>query len=137
LNLGVDPEVVFTLTKMRSSRDHIWLQLRDTSTYKEVGADSTRVEPEMHVAGWDDHTIYRQQIRNYTGKPIDVEIRRSFDGHVVFRSALEPTQFDFQTAQFGARVAPGEKKDVMYEIVQHQQHNAKQNNVTLENAKIE
>jgi hypothetical protein len=136
LNLSVDPEVVFTLTKMRNSRDHIWLQLNDSSTYKEVGDDSTKSEPNMHVVGWDDHTIYRQQIRNYTGKTIDVEIRRSFDGHVVFRSLLEPTQFDYQTAQLTAHVAPGAKKDLTYEIVQHQQHNAKQNNLTLENAEI-
>lgn len=137
LNLGVDPEVVFTLTKMRNSRDHIWLQVNDSNTYKEVGADATQSEPNMHVAGWDDHTVYRQQIRNYTRKPIDVEIRRSFDGHVVFRSALDPTQFDYQTAQLATQVTPGAKKELTYEIVQHQQHNAKQNNVTLESAKVE
>jgi hypothetical protein len=31
-----------------------------------------------------------------------------------------------------AHVASGEKKDLLYEVVQHQGHNAKQNNVTLE-----
>ena len=90
----------------------------------------------MTVVGWDDHSLYRQQIRNYTAKPIDVEIRRSFDGHIVFRSQLEPTPFDFQTAQFTAQVAPGAKKDLLYEIVQHQGRNAKQNNVTLEAADV-
>jgi hypothetical protein len=134
LNLGVDPEVVFTLTKQRASRDHFWMQVAGTNTFKELGTDTTQTEPNLNVVGWDDHSLYRQQIRNYTPKPIDVEIRRSFDGNTVFRSQLEPTQFDFQTAQFTAQVAPGAKKDLLYEVIQHQGHNSKQNNVTLETA---
>ncbi len=136
LNLGPDPEVVFNLTKMRALRDHIWMQVHGTNTFKEVGGDAAITEPNMSVVGWDDHSLYRQQIRNYTSKPIDVEIRRSFDGHVLFRSQLEPTQFDFQTAQFTAEVTPGAKKDLLYEIVQHQGRNAKQHNVTLEAANV-
>lgn len=134
LNLGVDPEVVFILTKLKASRDHIWMQVHGTNTFKEVGGDAAITETNLNVVGWDDHSLYRQQIRNYTAKPIDVEIRRSFDGHNVFRSQLEPTQFDFQTAQFTAQVRPNEKKDLVYEIVQHQGRNAKQNNLTLETA---
>ena len=90
----------------------------------------------MSVVGWDDHSLYRQQVRNYTAKPIDVEIRRSFDGHILFRSQLEPTQFDFQTAQFATQVTPGAKKDLLYEVIQHQGHNAKQNNISLETAEV-
>ena len=136
LNLGEDPEVVFNLTKLKTSRDHIWMQVHGTNTFKEIGADNGVTEPNMNVVGWDDHTIYREQIRNYTAKPIDVEIRRSFDGHTIFRSQLEPTQFDFQTAQFAAHVEPGAKKDLLYEVVQHQGRNAKQNNLTLETAEM-
>jgi hypothetical protein len=136
LNLGVDPEVVFNLTKLRASRDHVWMQVHGTNTFKEVGGDAAITEPNMSVVGWDDHSLYRQQIRNYTSKPIDVEIRRSFDGHILFRSQLEPTQFDFNTVQLTAQVAPGAKKDLLYEIVQHQGRNAKQNNVTLETADV-
>jgi hypothetical protein len=135
LNLGVDPEVVFNLTKLKASRDHVWMQVHGTNTFKEVGGDANVAEPNMSVVGWDDHSHYRQQVRNYTAKPIDVEIRRSFDGHILFRSQLEPTQFDFQTAQFSAQLKPGEKKDLLYEIVQHQGRNAKQNNLTIEAAK--
>ena len=99
-----------------------------------MGRDTTETEINSSVVGWDDHSIYRQQIRNYTAKPINVEIRRSFAGHVVFRSQLEPKLHDFQTVEFTAQVVPGAKKDLRYEIVQHQGRNAKQNNVTLETA---
>ena len=136
LNLGPDPEVVFNLTKMRASRNHIWMQVNGKNTFKEVGGDAAITEPNMSVVGWDDHSLYRQQIRNYTAKPIDVEIRRTFDGHIDFRSQLKPTQFDFQTAQFTAEVKPGVKKDLLYETVQHQGRNAKQNHVMLETAEV-
>ena len=80
--------------------------------------------------------VYQQQIRNYTAKPIDVEIRRSFDGDMVFRSRLDPTQFDYQTVQFATQVRAGGKKELQYEVVQHQGRNAKQSHVTLEAADV-
>jgi hypothetical protein len=134
LNLGPDPEVVFNLTKLRASRDHVWMQINGTDKFQEVGDDTIESQVNSTVVGWDDRSLFRQQIRNYTARPIDVEIRRTFNGHVVFRSQLEPAPHDFQTAQFTTQVAPGAKKDLLYEIVQHQGRNAKQNNVTLEAA---
>lgn len=136
INLGVDPEVVFELKKLRASRDHVWMQINGTDKFQEVGSDTVESQVNSGVVGWDDHSTYRQQIRNYTQKPIDVEIRRSFDGHTIFRSKLEPTQYDFQTAQFSAQIKPGAKKDLLYEVVQRQGRNAKQTNVTLETAEV-
>jgi hypothetical protein len=136
LNLGVDPDVVFELTKLRAFRDNIWMQIHGTSRFKQVGSEATESEVNSSVVGWDDHSIYRQQIRNYTAKPINVEIRRTFEGHIEFRSQLEPKLHDYQTVEFTSHVEAGAKKDLLYEIVQHQGRNAKQNNVTLESAAI-
>jgi hypothetical protein len=136
LNLGPDPEVIFELLKLRSSRENIWMKLGNRDEYRQIGgADTVRVQ-NTSVAGWDDHTVYDQRIRNYTSKPIDVEIRRTFPGHIVFRSQLEPTLHDFQTVQFASHVGAAEKADLMFELVQHQGYNAKQQNVTLEQAEI-
>ena len=45
---------------------------------------------------------------------------------------------DYQTVQFTAPIPAGQNSDFLFEIVRHQGHNAKQNNVTLvEQAKIE
>ena len=132
LNLGVDPEVIFELIKLRSFRDSFWLQQHGTSTFKKLGDDAAMKEANYSVAGWDDHAVYSQRIRNYSGKPIDLEIRRTYDGHVVFKSALTPTLFDFRTVQFTASVAPGKRADLFHEVIQHQGYLAKQNNVTLE-----
>jgi hypothetical protein len=136
LNLGPDPEVVFELIKLRFSRDNIWVRLGNTNQYRQVGGNQNVRVTNTSVAGWDDHTVYDQRIRNYTAKPIDIEIRRTFPGHVVFRSVLEPILHDYQTVQFATHIAPGKRADLLYEIVQHQGYNAKQNNVTLEQAEI-
>jgi hypothetical protein len=136
LNLGPDPEVIFELVKLRTFRDHLWMQIHGTNTFKQVGDETTAVEVNSSVVGWDDHSIYSQRIRNYTAKPIDVEIRRTYAGHIVFRSQLEPKRHDFQTVEFGTQVANGARKDLLFEVLQHQGRNAKQNNVTLEEADV-
>lgn len=136
LSLGPDPDVAFELEKLRTSRDAITMQINGANTYKQVGDETTAAEVNSSVAGWDDHSVFRQRIRNYTDKAIDVEIRRSFDGHVVFRSQLTPKMHDYQTVEFGAQVAAGAKQDLLYEILQHQAHNAKQMNVTIESTPV-
>ena len=72
--------------------------------------EPAQIEVELTVAGWDEHQIFAQRIRNYTAKPIDVEIRRSFDGHVVFRSELKPMLHDYRTVQFTASVDAGKRR---------------------------
>ncbi len=109
LNLGVDENVVFDLRKVRASRDKVWMQLHGKNKFQEVGVDTVETEQNSAVVGWDDRGVYQQEIRNYTARPIDVEIRRTFEGDIVFRSQLEPTAFDFQTAQFATRVPVGGK----------------------------
>ena len=75
-------------------------------------------------------------MRNFSGKPIDLEVRRTLVGHVTFRSQLTVTNHDFRTVQYTATVPAGEQADLLYEVVVHQGRNAKQNNVTLEAAEV-
>ncbi len=133
LNLGVDPNVIFELVKLKASRDEIWLQLNGVNVFRRVGGGAD-IEINSSVVGWDDHEVYTQRIRNYTAKPIDLEIRRTFSGHVIFRSQLKPTLHDYQTVQFTAAVEPAKKADLLFEILRHQGRNSKQSNVTLEQA---
>ena len=135
LNLGVDPEVVFELVKTRSARDEIWLQIHGTDKFQKVGDDARQEEANSTVVGWNDRLSYQQRIRNYTARPINVELRRTYDGHVTFVSDLEPKLHDYQTVELTAKVEPGEKKNLDFTIVQHLGRNAKQNNVTLEAGK--
>jgi hypothetical protein len=137
LNLGVDPEVVFELVKLRASRDNLWLQVNGENRYLQIDRGVTQTEPNASVVGWDDRGVFVQRVRNYSGKDIDVEIRRAFDGHIVFKSQLEPVLHDYRTVQFRSHVDAGERAELLFEVLQHQGYNAKQSNVTLEAAGIE
>lgn len=130
LNLGADPSVIFELIKLRASRDDIWMKIDGAEVYRQVGGGAA-IEVNSSVAGWDEHEVYTQRIRNYTGKSIEVEIRRGFAGDVTFESTLKPTLHDYQTVQFTANVAAGKKADLLFETVRRQGHNSKQNRVVL------
>ncbi len=136
LNLGPDPEVLFDLKKLKVSRDNLWLQINGKNEFRMIGGDVVKVVENSTLVGWDEHEVYSQRIRNYSGKDINVEVRRTCPGHIVFRSLLEPTLHDYQTAEFKAKVPAGKTADLLFKIVRHQGRNAKQNNITLENAEI-
>lgn len=132
LNLGADPLVVFHLVKQRVYRDNLWLQLRGGDLYRKLGEDNAlKLEMDSQVAGWDEHTLYRQEIHNFRDKPIRVQVRRAYSGDVLWRSWLKPTLHDVQTVQFAAEVGAGEKAQLVYEVVQRMGYNQKQQRVEL------
>ncbi len=131
LNLGVDPDVRFELIATRTWRNAIWMHVDGTDLYHQVGAANVQIDVRSSVAGWDSHTAYAQRIRNFTEKPIEVEIRRVFPGHVVFSSQLGAKLHDYCTVEFRANIAAGEKRDLAYKICSKEGRNKKQDNVTL------
>ncbi len=136
INLGPDPEVIFELIRLSVFRDNIWMQINGLDVFRRVDDGAAQINVNASVAGWDEHEIYAQRIRNYSLKPVDVEIRRSFDGHVLFRSALNPILHDYRTVQLQTAVEAGQKSDLLFELVNHLGRNAKQSNVTLEKAEV-
>ena len=132
LNLGKDPEVIFELVKQKSYRDNIWLRFGGANLDQRVDDGAARVNVNASVVGWDQHTQYAQRIRNYTSKPIEVEVRRAFGGDVDFIADLANLKlYDYQTPEFKVPVAANEKKDFSFEAVVHNGRNVKQNRVTL------
>jgi hypothetical protein len=136
LNLGPDSEVIFEWLKLKTHRSDIWFQVNGVGVFHKLDEAGFRAEPNMTVVGWDDHETYSQRVRNYTAKPIELDIRRPLPGHVVFRSRLEPTLFDYQTVEYKTTVPAGKRVDLIQEVIRHQGRNAKQNNVTLEVADV-
>jgi hypothetical protein len=132
LNLGSDPAVVFELLKQKVYRDNLWFQIKGGNLYRKLGEDGFKLELDSQVAGWDEHTVYRQKIRNYGKKPIKVQIRREYPGDVVFRSRLNPTLHDFQTVQFETEVPAATKAELDYELIARLGYNQKQNRVELQ-----
>ena len=132
LNLGVDPEVVFELVALRTFRDNIWLKLRGADVLHRADQPGVRIDPRSTVEGWDEHVVYDQRVRNYTGKPIDVEIRRSFSGDVVFKSGLDAKSHDVRTVQWTSAVDASQTVNAVYEVVTKQGTNAEQQRVVIE-----
>ena len=128
--------MIFELVKLRVFRDFLWLRVTGAVELRRVADGVVIREDRGSITGWDDHEVYTQRIRNYTGQPIEVEVRRAFPGHVIFKSQLEPKLHDYQTVEFLTRIAPGKRADLLFEVIRKQGTNAKQNNVTLETAAV-
>lgn len=136
INLGVDPEVVFEQRKLKVFREKIWLVINGTNQFRMIGEDGVKVVENSSIAGWDEHEMFVQRIGNYTGRPIDVEIRREWEGHIVFRSSLNPKLFDFKTVEMKTSIPAGKRGELKYEVIRSQGTNAKQNNITLQNVEV-
>ncbi|MCP5159732.1 MAG: hypothetical protein H6974_08875 [Gammaproteobacteria bacterium] len=132
LNLGADPAVIFELVRQKVYRDNLWFQLKSGHLYRKLGEDGFKLDLDSQVAGWDEHTVYRQKIRNNRDQPIHVQIRREYPGDIAFHSQLDPSLHDFQTVQFETDVQAGEKAGLDYEIIARMGYNQKQNRVELQ-----
>ncbi len=130
LNLGPDPQVIYERIRLRSWRDDFWFRTDNGKTYFSP-TKGHKIRNNYPVGGWDDHEQRVERIRNYRDKPIEVEIRLSFHGHVVFTSELDPKLHDYRSPQFSAQIKPAERKDLGYEVTYHQGINRKQDDVTL------
>jgi hypothetical protein len=137
INLGPDPEVVFELVKLYVWRDDLWMKVHGADVFRRVDEPGVEIEVNSTVAGWNEHTLFAQRVRSYSNKPVDLEVRRTFEGHVVFRSGLAAVKHDYRTVQYTAAVPAGEKTDLVYEIVEHQGRNKKQDNVTIERGVVQ
>ncbi|MFN0017391.1 MAG: hypothetical protein ACKVP0_03970 [Pirellulaceae bacterium] len=136
LNLGRDPEVIHELIKLRTFRTDLILQINGTNEFRKIGGDGAFKEEKATLVGWDDHEILTERIRNYSGKPINIEIRRTIPGHIIYKSSLEPELHDYQTVEIHATVAAGKRADLLFELVRKQGTSAKQNNITLEKGEV-
>ena len=105
---------------------------RRRTCLERVDQPGVQVRVNSSVAGWDDHALFAQRLRNYTKKPIDVEIRRTFPGDVVFRSGLPAKNHDYRTVEYTAAVEAGAKAELHYEVVTHQGATPRQNRVVVE-----
>ncbi len=131
LLLGSDPQVIHERVRLRSWRDNFWFRSKRGKTYFSP-TQGQQVRQDFPVAGWDDHEQWVERIRNYRDKPIQVEIRRTYGGHVIFASDLGPDLYDYRSPQFTARIAAARTRDLPYDLTFKQGINKKQDNVTLE-----
>jgi len=136
LNTGADPNVYFELVNLKNWHDNIWMYYRKGKVYRRISDGHIKIEHDATVAGWNEHRLFEQQLRNYSEQAIDVEIRRVISGDALVRSQLAIKKHDFQTVDITTKLAVGEKQTLLYETLVKKGRNAKQNQVRLETSKI-
>ena len=115
LNLGVDPEVLFELIKLRASRDNLWMQVNGTNTFKQVGGDE---QSRSSQPPWPAGTI-TDRVRPAGSQLHGQADRRRGPPHVpaatsCFAAQLEAENYTTTRRSSSATVA-GRKADLLYE----------------------
>ncbi len=132
LNTGVDPDIYFDLVTLKYWKDMIWMHYRKANVYRRIGGGHIIVDHNSRVAGWNEHQLFAQHLRNYTNKPINIEIRRVIKGDSIFKSHLDIKKHNFETVDIHSTLKSGEKQVLLYEIQTKKGRNVKQNQLSLE-----
>jgi len=112
INLGVDRLVVYRKRKIETRR--LRFAFRNE-----------------RVVGWDEQQAWNDEIRNYTSKPLVLELRLRYDGDVDFASEAKTTVFDYKTVETKLTIPQGRTRTYPYQVTIHHGTNAKQSRVKL------
>jgi len=107
--------------------------------YRKRPLETQRVNFQFHrdrqgrewVRGWDERQTWNDEIRNYTGKRLVLELRLRFGGDVDFASEMKTGVFDYQTVESKLTVDAGKTRAYPYLVTRHNGTNAKQSRVKL------
>ncbi len=93
LNLGPDPGGDLRADQAaQPGATGIWMQIHGANVFRRVDDRRVKIEVNSTVAGWDDHTVFTQRVRNYTEQADRRRGPPPFPGHIVFRSELEAAE---------------------------------------------
>jgi len=117
INLGPDRLVVYRKRKLKTRR--LRFSFRRDANGREW------------VNGWDEEQSWNDEIRNYTGKAMVLELRLRYNGDVDFSSEARTIVFDYKTVETRLAVAEGKTRSYPYRVTIHNGVNAKQSRVKL------
>jgi len=113
LNVGTDDEVVHERTCMSVKRDNFIFD---------------HIPPV--VVGWDESYSWKEEIRNYKGKAIRMEVRHQIPGDIEL-DAEAAKLHDYRTVEFSFEVKAHKQLPWHYDYTQHQGRNATQSRIRL------
>jgi hypothetical protein len=116
VNLGPDDLVVYETRRRSTNRLNF-----------HFGRSGNR----EYVNGWDEKTQWIDTIRNYRLKPIVVELRRHWTGHVDYTSEMATKLFDYQTIEATLPVLARGRTHYPCIVVRHNGTNARQARIKL------
>ncbi|MEM7403724.1 MAG: hypothetical protein AAF458_00465 [Pseudomonadota bacterium] len=136
VNLGPDPDVVLEQAVLAVKHEDLWLKLSRANTFKRVGDGTLVVDRNARIAGWNERLTVRHRIKNFTSKPIRVEMRFARGGDITVVSELAASQHDFRTMQVEADVAAGGVEDLLYEFIVRKGRNKKQERLEIVRGRV-
>jgi len=104
--------VVFDIDVVAPKREDAWLKLRRANAFKRVGDGSVVIDHRAKVAGWQEALTFKRAAKNFSGQPIDLEVRRRFDGDATWRGDFEVRCHDYRTVGMRTRVGVGETAEL-------------------------
>jgi len=118
INLGADRLVVYKRRRLSVQRKRIVFR-------------HTINPPRDWVKGWDEVQTWNDELRNYTGKPLVLELHLRFAGDVEFASEADTKVFDYQTIETKLLVPAGKTRAYPYTVTFHNGSHRVQNRVKL------
>ena len=132
--------MIFELVKLQAWRDNLWMQINGTDVFRRVDEPGVQIEVNSTRGRLGrPHAATPSGSATTRGKPIEVEIRRTFARpRRLPQRAASRSSHDYQTVQIHAdREAGQEGRPALRSPSRHQGRNAKQNNVTDRSTKRE
>jgi len=110
--LGPDRNVTFELIRTGAWREHF--EFHNAS-----------------VVGWDEYVTYAQRVRNFSSRPLQIEVRRAFSGQAELRTSGDVKVHDVHTAEFRIEVAPHSDSAQHFSVSTRAGRRARQNALTV------
>ena len=117
INLGPDRLVVYERRQIKTQRTDFHFR-RDP-------------DGREWVDGWDEEQGWNDEVRNYTGKNMVLELRLQYAGDADFQSEAKTTIFDIKTVETTLTVKAGEPRTYPGSVKYHNGVNATQSRVKL------
>ncbi len=132
INLGYDPNVVFDMVQLEARHEDIWMRRHGEDVLVEVAGEGVRIEPRDRVVGYTQRVMSERIVRNYTGREIQLEVRRVLEGDVTFTAAFEVSLYEADTVAYEATVPAGETMVFRRVTQQRRGTNEEQQRVVIE-----
>ena len=107
-------------------------QTTSSNAFKRVGDGSVVIDHRAKVAGWQEALTFKRAAKNFSGQPIDLEVRRRFDGDATWRGDFQVRRHDYRTVEMRTRVGVGETAELLYEVEVRHGRNSKQGSLEIE-----
>ena len=130
--------MIFELVKLQTWRDNIWMQIHGAERLPARRTDGCKIEVNSTRGRLGrPHALLPANPQLHEPSPSRWRSAGRFPATSSSAASSKPTTARLPDGRRSPPpVKPGKKAELLYEVLQHQGRNAKQNNVTVEEAEV-